>query len=112
MAGLGEAGLALAVEHTRARIAFGRPLAELEPVQQLLADAATLVEGLRLLCAQPPSADALAHAGEALVRASAACQQVTGALGFTLEFPLQRVYRRARALQSWADAVLDDWEAA
>ena len=99
MAGLGEAGLALAVEHTRARIAFGRPLAELEPVQQLLADAATLVEGVRLLCAQPPSADALAHAGEALVRASAACQQVTGALGFTLEFPLQRVYRRARALQ-------------
>ena len=36
--------------------------------------------------------------------------QVTGALGFTLEFPLQRAYRRSRAARSWADAVLLAWE--
>ena len=39
--------------------------------------------------------DALAHAGEAAERAVANCMQVTGALGFTLEFPLQRAYRRS-----------------
>ena len=32
--------------------------------------------------------------------------QVAGAIGFTLEFPLQRAYRRARAVQLWADAFL------
>ena len=30
----------------------------------------------------------------------------SGAIGFTLEFPLQRAYRRARAVQLWADAFL------
>ena len=36
--------------------------------------------------------------------------QVTGALGFTLEFPLQRAYRRSRSVRTWADAVLVAWE--
>ena len=40
----------------------------------------------------------------------AICMQVTGALGFTLEFPLQRAYRRSRAARAWADAVLLAWE--
>jgi hypothetical protein len=37
---------------------------------------------------------------------AAACQQVADATGFTLEFPLQRAYRRARAVQLWADALI------
>ena len=56
-----------------------------------------------------PGADALAHAGEAAERL-AICMQVTGALGFTMEFPLQRAYRRMRAARSWADTVLLSWE--
>ena len=68
-------------------------------------------DGLRLLAGDLPGADALAHAGEAAERTLAICMQVTGALGFTLEFPLQRAYRRSRAARSWADAVLLSWEA-
>ena len=112
LAGLGEEALRLALEHARSRHAFGGPLAALEPVQQMLADAATLVDGLTLLSADSPGADALAHAGEATERAVAICMQVTGALGFTLEFPLQRAYRRGRAARAWADAVLLAWESA
>ena len=112
LAGLGEEALRLALEHARSRRAFGGPLAALEPVQQMLADAATLVDGLTLLSADSPGADALAHAGEAAERAVAICMQVTGALGFTLEFPLQRAYRRGRAARAWADAVLLAWESA
>lgn len=112
LAGLGEEALRLALEHARSRQAFGGPLAALEPVQQMLADAATLVDGLTLLSADCPGADALAHAGEATERAVAICMQVTGALGFTLEFPLQRAYRRGRAARAWADAVLLAWESA
>ena len=69
LAGLGEEALRLALEHARSRHAFGGPLAALEPVQQMLADAATLVDGLTLLSADSPGADALAHAGEATERA-------------------------------------------
>jgi hypothetical protein len=112
LAGLAAEALQLALEHARARIAFGRPLTALEPVQQMLADAATLVDGLELLAHDRPGADALAHAGAAAELAVATCMQVTGALGFTLEFPLQRAQRRARAARAWADAVLAAWEPA
>jgi crotonobetainyl-CoA:carnitine CoA-transferase CaiB-like acyl-CoA transferase len=110
LAGLAEESLRLALEHARSRRAFGSPLAALEPVQQMLADAATLVDGLTLLSADSPGADALAHAGEAAERAVAICMQVTGALGFTMEFPLQRAYRRARSARAWADAALLTWD--
>ncbi|MEA2365229.1 MAG: hypothetical protein QOI32_741 [Thermoleophilaceae bacterium] len=110
LAGLAEEALRLALEHARSRRAFGGPLTALEPVQQSLADAATLVDGLTLLTAELPGANALAHAGEAAERAVGICMQVTGALGFTLEFPLQRAYRRSRSARSWADAVLTAWE--
>ena len=110
LAGMAEEALRLALEHARSRRAFGGTLAALEPVQQMLADAATLVDGLRLLTGDLPGTLALAHAGEAAERAVAICMQVTGALGFTLEFPLQRAYRRGRAARSWADAVLLAWE--
>ncbi len=110
LAGLADESLRLALEHARSRRAFGGPLAALEPVQQMLADAATLVDGLTLLTADRPGPDALAHAGDAAERAVAICMQVTGALGFTLEFPLQRAHRRSRAAHAWADAALVAWE--
>jgi hypothetical protein len=110
LAGLAEEALRLALEHARSRRAFGGPLTALEPVQQMLADAATLVDGLTLLTTDSPGPDALAHAGEATERAVAICMQVTGALGFTLEFPLQRAYRRSRSARAWADAALLAWE--
>jgi len=111
IAGLADEGLRLALEHARSRRAFGGPLSALQPVQQMLADAATLVDGLTLLTADSPGMDALAHAGDASERAIGICMQVTGALGFTLEFPLQRAYRRSRSAHAWADAVLLAWEA-
>ena len=49
-----EEALRLALEHARSRRAFGGPLSALEPVQQMLADAATLVDGLTLLSARVP----------------------------------------------------------
>ena len=111
LAGVCEEALRLALEHAGSRIAFGRPLSALEPVQQTLADSATLVDGLRLLTAGVPGPDELLHGGDAAVRALRGCQQVTGALGFTLEFPLQRAHRRVRASRVWSEAVLASWEA-
>jgi 3-oxo-4-pregnene-20-carboxyl-CoA dehydrogenase alpha subunit len=109
LAGLTEEALGLALEHARSRRAFGAPLSALEPVQQMLADAATLADGLALLSEGTPGEAALLHACEAAERVTATAMQVCGALGFTLEFPLQRAQRRARACGSWAEATLLGW---
>ncbi len=107
-AGVGAFALEETLDYARHRRAFGTTLAGLAPVQQMLAQAATTVRGLRLLALDLPGAAALAHAGPALCDVTATCQQVAGAVGFTLEFPLQRAYRRARTLALWNDAVLDE----
>lgn len=107
LAGLGQGALDLTVDYVRQRRAFGSTLGALGPVQQLLAAAATAVRGVRLLAGEAPDADGLAHAGAAVTEACAACHQVTGAIGFTLEYPLQRYTQRARALAIWNDALLD-----
>ena len=106
LAGMSEWALETAVEYVKGRKAFGSTLAALAPVQQRLADAATASRGMSLLAHDRPGRAALAHAGAAAIDVTAACQQVVGGIGFTLEFPLQRAYRRARAIQLWADAVL------
>jgi butyryl-CoA dehydrogenase len=106
LAGLGQWAVGEAVTYTRERRAFGSVLASLDPVQQRLADAATATRGIALLAEDGAGAAALAWAGPAAVGVTAACQQVVGAIGFTLEFPLQRAYRRARALALWNDAML------
>jgi butyryl-CoA dehydrogenase len=106
LAGLGQAALDLTADYVRRRRAFGSTLAALGPVQQLLAGAATAVRGMRLLAGSSPGRDALAYAGPAIAEACAACQQVTGAIGFTLEYPLHRYTQRARALATWNDALL------
>ena len=107
LGGLGQAALEMTVEYVRQRRAFGTTLAALAPVQQLLADAATAIRGVLLLAADGPGADALAYSGQAVADACAACQQVTGAIGFTLEYPLHRHTQRARALATWNDALRD-----
>ena len=106
LAGLCEWALATALDYVKGRKAFGTTLAALGPVQQRLADAATATRGLTLLAQATPGRAALAHAGAAAVDVTAACQQVVGAVGFTLEFPLQRAFRRARAVQLWSDALV------
>jgi len=106
LAGLTEEALRLATEHVMTREAFGRPLAALEPVQQQLASAATLTTGISLLTAERVEPAALSHAAEAACQVTAICQQVTGAIGYALEFPLQRAFRRSRVLQLWTDEAL------
>lgn len=106
LAGLAAEALRLASDHAKSRVAFGRPLAALDPIQQHLANAATLADGVALLADEPVTPAGLAHSGHAAFGAAAICQQVVGAIGFTLEFPLQRAFRRAKTMQSWSDAAV------
>ena len=105
LAGLAAAAFDLALEHVKHRSAFGAPLASLPNVQARLADAATAATALRLLTVQDElGLAALAFAGQAAETVVAQCHQLVGAIGFTLEFPLQRYSRRVRVLAAWNDA--------
>ncbi len=101
-------GLDITLAHTKSRIAFGRPLAALDSVQQRLAEVATAADGLRLLCLGRPDDAALAHAAVAAREGLASCHQLTGAIGFTLEYPLQRALRRARSMGAWVEAIVHE----
>lgn len=106
IAGLGVACLELAVDHARNREAFGAPLAVLDAVQFMLADAALVTEALRLSAIKGSgSVEELAYAGAASNQVAANAHQILGAMGFTVECELQRFTRRIRALsvlsKSW-----------
>jgi len=106
--GLAAATLALAVDHARARIQFGEPLLALAPVQQLLAEAASLARGLELLAWEEADDPwpALVHAGEAACRVCEVSHQVHGAIGYALEAPVHSFFRRAHATRIFTRAVV------
>ncbi len=110
LAGLASQALALSVEHARTREQFGAPLAALPAVRAQLADAALAVDGLTLLAWATANDDAglraaeLLWAGAACSRVTASAHQVHGAVGFALETGPHRLYRRARAMQTWTAA--------
>ena len=108
LAGLADGVLSLTVDHARNREAFGKTLAQIETVQQRLADAATVTEALVLSAREGATGlPALAHASSVATTVMAQGHQVVGAIGFTLEFPLQRFSRRAKALSAFASSWID-----
>jgi Acyl-CoA dehydrogenase, C-terminal domain len=112
LAGLTAGALALTSDYAEQRIAFGRPLTDLDAVAKKLADCATASEGLLMAAHRRPDEYVLRHAGTAAFRVMRACHQILGALGFTLEYPLQRYSRRAEALRTWTPVVVSALAAA
>jgi butyryl-CoA dehydrogenase len=107
LAGLASAAFEACLDHVRSRKAFGATLDAQPMVQSRLADAATALDGIRLLAGREHSWAALSYAAAACTEITAACHQLTGALGYTLDYPLQRYSRRARAMRSWAEWAAD-----
>jgi hypothetical protein len=104
--------LAIAIEHVNSRHQFGRPVGSFQAVKHLLADCAVELESLRTVLAYASeTADpvaviaARALAGRASHLVGRSAQQVTGAMGFSAEFPLHRYVRRAHSF----DLLLGPW---
>jgi alkylation response protein AidB-like acyl-CoA dehydrogenase len=106
--GIAQGCLDASLAYAGERRQFGKPLAALQLVQELLADLAVETEAARLLTWR---AAALADAGEpytlaasqakyfaseAAVRAANAAVQVHGGYGYVDEFPVQKYLRDAR----------------
>jgi acyl-CoA dehydrogenase len=115
--GLAQAALEEAVRHTRNRHQFGRPLARLGPVAQLLADSWTEVEMARLLTyrsalrarADPAaslvqSSMAKLAATETAARIVDRCVQVMGRFGLIRGSKIERLYRQARPMRIYEGA--------
>jgi len=115
--GLAQAALEEAVRHTRTRVQFGRPLARLGPVAQMLADCWTEVEMTRLLTyraallAVDDPAASLNHSSMAKLAASEAasrvvdrCVQMMGRFGLIRNSKIERLYRQARPMRIYEGA--------
>jgi butyryl-CoA dehydrogenase len=111
--GIGQACLDASVAHAKARRQFGRPIAEFEAIQWMLADMSTEIEAARLLTYRAAarrarhqhdatltlhSAMAKLYASEAANRAAYHAMQVFGGHGYLTEFPVERYFRDARAM--------------
>ncbi len=110
--GLAQAALEEAVRHTRTRVQFGRPLARLGPVAQMLADCWTEIEMARLLtyraaymAIEDPAASvafssmAKLAASEMAGRVVDRCVQVMGRFGLVRGSKIEKLYRQARPMR-------------
>jgi len=115
--GLAQAALEEAVRHTRTRVQFGRPLAKLGPVAQMLADCWAEVEMARLLTyraafiASTDPASALNHSSMAKLAATEMasrvvdrCVQMMGRFGLIRNSKIERLYRQARPMRIYEGA--------
>ena len=109
--GLAQAALDLAVDHARERSQFGRPVAEFQGMQFLLAEMATGVDaaracylmGARLRDAGRPftraAAVAMLVATDTAMKVTTDAVQVLGGYGYTRDFPAERYLREAKVTQ-------------
>jgi acyl-CoA dehydrogenase len=115
--GLARAALHEAVRHARTREQFGRPLAQLGPVAQLLADSWADVEMASLLTydtAERARRDPLAEldrsslaklaATEAASRVVDRCVQVMGRWGLVTGSKVEKLYRQSRPMRIYEGA--------
>ncbi len=103
--GLGYGALESAKNYARERKQFGRPIADNQAIQFMLADSATELDGARLLIKRAAwmadqgkrhtyeSATAKLWAAQVAMRACDRAIQIHGGYGYTREFPVERALR-------------------
>ena len=106
--GIGRAALEDALAYAQERTAFGRPIAELQAIQFMLADMATRLDAARLLtyraaylkdARRPCRAEASMAklmASEAAMWATTKAVQIFGGYGYMRDYPVERYMRDAK----------------
>ncbi len=108
--GLSQRALDLAVSYAKQREAFGKPIADLQAIQFMIADIGTLIEAARLLTYRAAdrldrglvyskeAAMAKLFATEAVNKVAYLALQIHGGYGYSREYEIERIYRDARAM--------------
>jgi alkylation response protein AidB-like acyl-CoA dehydrogenase len=107
--GLGRAALEAGVSYAKERTAFGKPIAEHQAIQWMIADGATQLDAARLLVLRAAwlkdrgqgrytreAAMAKLFASEAAEKCCHDAIQIHGGMGYSREFPVERFYRDNR----------------
>ena len=114
--GVAQAAFEAAVRYSRQRHTFGKPLAEHQAIQFMLADMATRIDAARLLARRAAilkdqslphgqeSAMAKLYASEAAHFATDKAVQIHGGYGYFKDSPVERYYRDARVLEIYEGA--------
>lgn len=109
--GLGQAALEASVKYAKERHQFGRPIADFQAVQWMIADAATRLEAARLLVYKSAyledqgkkftkeAAMGKLFASEAAELACFNAMQIYAGYGYTKDYPVERFYRDNRLTQ-------------
>jgi len=108
--GLARAAYEAAIAYAQERFTFGKPLAEHQAIQFMLADAATELEAARMMVykaawlkqeGKPYSKEAAMAKLFATEMAERVCRnaiQIHGGYGYSREYPVERLYRDARLM--------------
>ena len=103
--GIARGAYEAARDYAKQRTAFGKPIADFQAIQFMLADMATEIDAARLLCYRAAtikdagervtqfSAMAKLYASEVAVRATERGVQIFGGYGFIKDFPAEKYYR-------------------
>ena len=108
--GLAQAAFEYSVNYARERQAFGKPIAEQQAIQWMLADGATEIEVARTMLykaawlkeqGRPYNKEAAMAKLFATEMAERVCRnaiQIHGGYGYSSEYPVERIYRDARLM--------------
>jgi butyryl-CoA dehydrogenase len=106
--GIAEAAFRFARKYSKERIQFGKPIADLQAIQFMLADMSTQIAASRLLIMQASflkdqgvpytkeAAQAKLFASEACMNIATKAIQILGGNGYTKEYPVERHFRDAK----------------
>jgi alkylation response protein AidB-like acyl-CoA dehydrogenase len=106
--GLGRAALEASIKYAQERTAFGKPIADFQAIQWMIADSSMELQAARLMVLQAAylkdngkpfateAAMAKLFASEAADRACWKAIQVHGGAGYLRDFPVERFYRDNR----------------
>ena len=106
--GIARACLEDALAYAKDRQAFGKPIAEHQAIQWMLADMATEIDAARLLTwraatlkdrGEPFTAEAAMaklFASDTAMKAARSCVQIFGGYGYMKDYPAERHYRDAK----------------
>ena len=106
--GIAQAALDASIAYAKERVQFGKPIANLQAIQWMIADMATEIDAARLLVYRAGScidngrpystegAMAKLFASETATRVTGKAIQIHGGYGYTESYPVERNYRDAK----------------
>ncbi|HJU62857.1 MAG TPA: acyl-CoA dehydrogenase family protein [Candidatus Binatia bacterium] len=106
--GIAQGALEESIKYAGTRMQFGKPIAEFEAIQWMLADMATEIDAARLLVYRAAqlkdrgvpfakaASEAKLYAAETAMRATTKAIQIHGGYGYIKDYPVERYFRDAK----------------